>query len=234
MNEITVIVAFIAGLLSFLSPCVLPLVPGFLAYLSGTTATDANNAKLKIFLNSIAFVLGLGLVFATLGVLLNTVLESISYEVQNWLARIGGTIIILFALYLLKLIKIPWLEREHKLKVKTRFSSTYITSFVFGAAFAVGWTPCVGAVLGSVLALAVTQPGTSFILLSSYALGLGIPFLIVGFFTGEAINFIKRFSNALNYFNIVVGILLLILGILVFTNMLNTIANLELLTSFIR
>lgn len=233
MAELTIFVAFIAGLVSFLSPCVLPLIPGFLAYLSGTTVSDAKNARIKVFLNSVAFVLGLGLVFATFGVLLNTVLESISYSVQNWLARIGGIIIILFALYILDLIKIPWLEQEHKLKVTKKFSSTYITSFVFGAAFGVGWTPCVGAVLGSVLALSITMPGKSFILLLSYALGLGMPFLLVGLFTGEATKLIKKYSSFLKYFNIVVGILLLALGVLVFTNTLNLVANLEILNKFL-
>ena len=110
MTELTIYVAFIAGLVSFLSPCVLPLIPGFLAYLSGTTVADSKNAKLKVFLNSVAFVLGLGLVFATLGVLLNTVLESISYSVQNWLGRIGGSIIILFGLYLLACVFAPITE----------------------------------------------------------------------------------------------------------------------------
>ena len=132
MVEVTLIAAFIGGILSFLSPCVLPLIPGFLAYLSGTTLGDTSaSARTKMFLNSVAFVLGFSLVFALLGVLLNTVLEKSSYNVQTWLARIGGIIIILFGLYLVGLIKIPFLEKEHKLKVKKKFSITYITSFVF-------------------------------------------------------------------------------------------------------
>ena len=224
MVETTIIVAFVAGLISFVSPCVLPLIPGFLAYLSGTS-TGQQGAKLKIFLNSVAFVLGFSVIFALLGVLLNTVLERVSYNVQTWLSRIGGIIIILFALYILGLIRISFLEREHKFAVKKKFSITYITSFVFGAAFAVGWTPCVSAILGSILALAVTKPSLSFILLLSYALGLGIPFLAVGLFTTQATRLISKSATVLKYFNIVVGILLLILGILVFTNKLNVVAN---------
>ncbi|MBS3114093.1 cytochrome C biogenesis protein [Candidatus Woesearchaeota archaeon] len=224
MVEPTIIVAFIAGIVSFASPCVLPLIPGFLAYLSGTSAGQ-QNARLKVFLNSVAFVLGFSVIFALLGVLLNTILERISYSVQTWLSRIGGIIIILFALYILGLIKISFLEREHKLAVNKKFSITYVTSFVFGAAFAVGWTPCVSAILGSVFALAVTKPGLSFVLLLSYALGLGIPFLLVGLFTTQATNLINKSATILKYFNIVVGILLLILGILVFTNKLNVVAN---------
>ncbi|MBI2110725.1 cytochrome C biogenesis protein, partial [Candidatus Woesearchaeota archaeon] len=143
MVEPTAIIAFGAGLISFLSPCVLPLIPGFLAYLSGTTGKDSS--RTHTFLNSIAFVLGFSLVFALLGVLLNTILENVSYSVQTWLSRIGGIIIIIFALSILGLIKIGFLQKEHKFHVKKKFSISYITSFVFGAAFAVGWTPCVSA-----------------------------------------------------------------------------------------
>ena len=224
MVEPTIIVSFIAGLVSFVSPCVLPLIPGFLAYLSGTSAGQ-QGARLKIFLNSVAFVLGFSVIFALLGVLLNTVLERVSYSVQTWLSRIGGVIIILFALYVLGLIKMSFLEREHKIAVKKKFSISYVTSFVFGSAFAVGWTPCVSAILGSVFALAVTKPDLGFVLLMSYALGLGIPFLLVGLFTTQAVALINRSATALKYFNIIVGILLLILGILVFTNKLNVVAN---------
>ncbi|HLC60630.1 MAG TPA: cytochrome c biogenesis protein CcdA [Candidatus Nanoarchaeia archaeon] len=224
MVEVSIVIAFIAGVVSFLSPCVLPIIPGFLAYLSGTSATD-ENARLKMFLNSLAFVIGFSFIFALLGVLLNTALERISYSVQEWLSRISGIIIIIFALYVLGLVKMPFLEKEHKLKVKKKFSITYITSFVFGAAFAVGWTPCVSAILGSILALAVAKPGLSFLLLLVYALGLGLPFLLVGLFTTQAIKIINKSSTFLKYFNIIVGILLLILGILVFTNKLNIVAN---------
>ena len=100
MVEVSVVIAFVAGIVSFVSPCVLPIIPGFLAYLSGTSTTN-ENARLKIFLNSAAFVIGFSLIFASLGVLLNTVLERVSYSVQNWLSRIGGLIIILFASFIL-------------------------------------------------------------------------------------------------------------------------------------
>ena len=224
MADPTLYVAFIAGLISFVSPCVLPLIPGFLAYLSGTSLND-ENARLKIFLNSVAFVLGFSLIFALLGLLLNTILERVAYSVQVWLSRIGGAIIILFGLYVLGILKLKFLEKEHKLTIKKKFSITYVTSFLFGAAFAVGWTPCVSAILGSVLALVVTKPGFGFVLLTSYALGLGLPFLFVGLFTGKALEWIQKYQTILKYFNIVVGILLLVLGVLVFTNNLNLVAN---------
>ncbi|MBI2577187.1 sulfite exporter TauE/SafE family protein [Candidatus Woesearchaeota archaeon] len=227
MPEPTIIISFLAGIFSFLSPCVLPLIPGFLAYLSGTSLADeGSKARVKIFLNAVAFVFGFSVIFAVLGILLNTVLEAVSYSVQTWLSRIGGMVIILFGLYVLKLIKIPFLEHEHKFAVRQKFSYPYITSFVFGAAFAVGWTPCVGAILGSVFAIAITKPGLGFVLLLSYAIGLGVPFLLVGLFTTQAMKLIRKSQPFLKYFNWVVGMLLLILGVLVFTGKLNIVANL--------
>src|SRR3989344_6114453 len=121
MADPTLYVAFIAGLISFVSPCVLSLIPGFLAYLSGTSLND-ENARLKIFLNSVAFVLGFSLIFALLGLLLNTILERVAYSVQVWLSRIGGAIIILFGLYVLGILKLKFLEKEHKLTIKKKFS----------------------------------------------------------------------------------------------------------------
>src|SRR3989338_3943206 len=130
----------------------------------------------SIFVNSVFFVLGFSIVFSLVGVLLQSVLLNVSYTVQQWLGYVGGTVIILFGIYLLGLIKIPFLEQEHKLGVKRKFRYSYITSFIFGAAFAVGWTPCVGAVLGGILTLAIVHPGSAFGLLVAYSLGLGIPF----------------------------------------------------------
>ena len=157
----------------------------------------------SIFLNSVFFVLGFSIIFSLVGVLLQSVLAGISYDIQKWLGYIGGTIIIVFGIFLLGLIKIPFLEKEHKLRVKRKFNYSYITSFVFGSAFAVGWTPCVGVILGAILTLAVTEPASAFPLMISYSLGLGIPFLIVGLFTEKAAKAIERAGPWLKYFNYV-------------------------------
>jgi len=231
--EVSITVAFIAGLVSFLSPCVLPIIPGFLAYLAGSGTQGQINRK-EVFLNSFFFVLGFSVVFAALGVLLNTLLERFAYDVQEWLARIGGLIIIFFGLYLTKLIKIPWLDRDHKMAVKIKLKSRYLTSFLFGFAFAAGWTPCVGAALGAILALAATNPGTAFYLLLFYALGLGAPFLLVGLFTAQATSLISKMGRFLVYINVGFGIILIVLGILVFTQYLNLIANFDLVNQIIQ
>lgn len=233
MNDLNIAFAAFAGLVSFLSPCVLPIIPGFLSYLAGASLKESGAKRWPIFANSLFFVLGFSVIFALLGVLLNTILEAIAYDAQIWLARIGGGIIILFGLYLTGLVKIGFLEREHKLEVKTRFNSRYLTSFLFGAAFAAGWTPCVGAVLGAILGLAATAPGSAFTLLFAYSVGLGLPFLLVGLFASQASAFINRYAHVLTYVNVVFGILLIGLGILAFTQNLNLIANLEILNEFL-
>jgi len=187
----------------------------------------------RIFIASVFFVLGFSVIFSLVGVLLQSVLADVATSVQVWLGRIGGVIIILFGIYLLGLIKIPFLEQEHKLKVKWKFNSMYLTSFIFGAAFAVGWTPCVGAVLGAVLTLAATQPGTAFFLMLSYSLGLGIPFLAVGLFTNQAQKVIKKSEKLITYLKYLFGLILILLGILVFVNQLSRIANLAFASAFL-
>ena len=232
MATITYLIAFLAGVVSFLAPCVLPLVPGFLVFLAGTSAGEGTKGRWDTFLASILFVAGFSLVFSLLGVLLNTILAAASYEVQLWLSRIGGLIIIFFGLYLTGLIRVPWLEQEHRFAV-TGIKSRYATAFLFGVAFAAGWTPCVGAALGAILGLAVTMPGLAFSLLLTYSLGLGLPFLITGLFAGQVSGWIRKYSHAVQYVNMAFGIFLIIIGILIFTQTLTLVANLPVLNQFL-
>ena len=185
-----------------------------------------------VFINSVFFVLGFSLIFSIVGILLQTLLSNSAYTVQQWLGYLGGIIIILFGLYLLGLLNVGFLGREHKFKVRT-FKYSYVTSFVFGAAFAVGWTPCVTAALGAILALAVTKPSNAFFLLLSYTLGLGMPFLLVGWFTKESQSLINKAGKWLKYFQYFFAVVLIILGILVFTSQLNRVANLEFITNIL-
>ena len=227
MNILYIGTAFVAGIVSFLAPCVLPVIPGFLAYLAGSTDSESKTKRRDIFINAVFFVLGFSVVFAILGILLQTVLQAVGPEVQTWLSRIGGVVIIFFGLYLVGLVKLNFLEKNHQVRVQKRFRSRFFTSFVFGMAFAVGWTPCAGAVLGGILALAVSSPVSSFFLLFAYALGLGVPFLIVGAFTAQATSWIARAGSAFKYVNIAFGAILILLGILVFTNDLSLLGNFD-------
>lgn len=231
MVEATIPVAFAAGLLSFASPCMLPLVPAFIGYLSGVSLKEMEEAgarkRARVFVHSGFFVLGFALIFSAFGVLLNTVLAGASYDVRVWAGRIGGVLIILFGLELLGLLKIPLPRRGRQLDVSKWLGvrSSYPSSFAFGAAFAVGWTPCVGVVLGSVLTLAAVSPGNAFGLLLAYTIGLGIPFLLAGLFTDRFSGFIQSHRAGWRHVGTASGVFLIAVGVLVFTNNLNLLAN---------
>lgn len=186
-----------------------------------------------VFLSSVFFVLGFSFVFSIVGVLLQTVLVHVSHDVQIWLGRVGGIIIILFGLFLLDLWTPNFLKRTHTVAVTNRFNSSWLTSFAFGAAFAVGWTPCVSAALGAILALAATQATSAFLLLLSYTLGLGVPFLLVGLFVNQAQTLINRAGVWLRYVQYVFGVLLIVMGIFIFVGELSQIANVPLLTNIL-
>ncbi len=181
--------------------------------------------RLNIFLNTVYFVLGFSLIFSILGVILNSVLNTVGNEFRNSLTTIGGFVIIGFGIYLILSIRLRKLNFEKKMTKIPRFKTSYFTSFVFGAAFAAGWTPCVGPVLGSTFVLASTAPGAAFNSLLAYSLGLGVPFLITGAFFSQSTRLIRKITKYLKYFNPVMGIILIILGILVFTNQLTLIGN---------
>jgi cytochrome c-type biogenesis protein len=187
----------------------------------------------SIFWSSVFFVLGFSFVFSIVGVLLQTILIHVSHSAETWLGWIGGTIIILFGLFLLDLISPDFLKAEHKFNVSNKFGSYLITSFVFGAAFALGWTPCVSAALGAILLLATTQAGSAFLLLFAYTLGIGIPFILVGLFVNQVRDLIARAGVWLKYIQYAFGVLLIIIGVLVFTGELSQIANIQFLSDFL-
>ncbi|MDE1761858.1 MAG: hypothetical protein KGH78_01540 [Candidatus Micrarchaeota archaeon] len=191
----------------------------------GSASIPVVNRQEVVFLNSVFFVLGFTFVFASLGTLFQTILAHTAFALMNALRIAGGVVIVLFGMLLIASVKyiIPFFSVEHRIKVK-RFSSTYLTSFVFGVAFAIGWTPCVGAILGAIYTLAATSPGIGFLLLLSFALGLGIPFLIVGAFTSRLYGFVHRIKGFLKYFNIISGLFLIAIGILVITNYIGIIS----------
>jgi len=239
--EITLAVAVLAGLASFVAPCILPMIPAFLAYISGTTLSELNQKngsntvtinRTNIVLNSVFFVIGFSVVFSTLGVIINSVLSTSAGELVEGLNQVGGIIIIGFGVFLLLSTKINKLNIEKKFFPKSSKSS-YPMSFVFGLAFAVGWTPCVGPILGTILTLAATTPSVAFNLLLLYSLGLGIPFILIGVFYSRATRVIRSMSKHLKYYNVILGGFIIFLGILVFTNQLAYIANFPLLNELL-
>lgn len=240
MAEVTFAIAALAGLGSFLAPCILPMIPAFLAYISGTTLSELNQRsgatvtinRTNIILNSVFFVLGFSVVFSIIGVLINRVLSSAAYDLIEGFGQVGGIIIIGFGVLLLLSTKINRLNVEKKIFPK-RNKASYPMSFVFGLAFAAGWTPCVGPILGTILTLAATTPSIAFNLLLVYSLGLGIPFILMGVFYSSASRIIRVMSRHLKYYNAILGAFIIILGVLVFTNQLAYIANFPLLNELV-
>lgn len=227
MASITIGVAFFAGLVSFLSPCVLPLIPGFLAYLAGTSLENAPSGRIKIFTNTVFFVVGIVLVYTAAGFLLNSLFLDVSYSAQYWLSKAAGIIIIFFGIYLTGVLKLPLLEREYKIRLGSVSRANYLSSFLLGAAFAVGWSPCVGPILGSIIVLAATQPGSALVLLLTYSIGLGLPFLLVGLFVSQAAELIRKYAGALRYMNVFFGLIMVIIGWLVFNQRLSVLINIR-------
>ena len=240
MEDPTILIAFSAGLASFIAPCILPMIPAFLAYISGTTLTEISNGqkadskinKINIIANTIFFVLGFSIIFSTLGVLINSILSENINQLTNSLNWIAGIIIVIFGIFMIASTKINSLNKEKKFQIKN-FKSSYPMSFVFGLAFAIGWTPCVGPILGTILTLAATTPSISFTLLLAYSIGLGIPFILIGIFFSKSTKIISSMTKHLKYYNIVLGGFIILLGILIFTNQLAYIANFPLLNEIV-
>jgi cytochrome c-type biogenesis protein len=216
MVDPTIPLAFAAGVVSFLSPCVLPLVPGYLSYMSGLSAGEGGRPSVASWKVALGFVLGFSLVFVALGATA-TLLGSVLRENQTTLARLGGAFIIVMGLIFMGVIKIPWLYRE------ARFHPTPGAglggSVVLGAAFAFGWSPCIGATLGAVLAMAAGRGTTGgaaegALLLGAYSLGLGIPFIAAGLGVARLAAALAWFRRHMRTVNVASGVLLVAVGLL--------------------
>jgi len=212
---IEVFIAFAAGLISFLSPCVLPLIPGYISFISGQSLNDLLESKKVNFISLILFSLGFSFVFILFGATASTLSKLL---LQNYmqLKIAAGLVIIIFALQLLGVINIKLLNYEKKYYTKSPTKPLF--TFIVGMAFGFGWTPCIGPILGSILALASTEKTIlrAIILLSFYSLGLAIPFILSGFLIQRFLIFSKNFRKNINIVSKVGGFILLITGILIF------------------
>jgi cytochrome c-type biogenesis protein len=219
-QDISLAAAFGAGILSFFSPCVLPLVPAYIANLAGSTAIEDKSRKSiwPTLFHSLCFVLGFSIIFVFLGASVGLVGTAITMH-SNTMRIISGILIILLGVFLIASYKIPWLNYEKRFHFKPERNPGYIRSVIMGAAFAVGWTPCVGPILGSILALAWNsqQVWEGAKLLIIYSLGMGIPFIIIGVAWGVVVPFWKSINKYTGIISIVSGALLIIIGILVLT-----------------
>ena len=239
MAEISIVIAFLAGIGSFFAPCILPMVPAFLAYISGTTLSEIKTRdnvisinKANVFFNSIFFVLGFSVVFSALGVAINSIFYENANQIISEFNQIGGIIIIGFGTYMILSHKIRILNVEKKIFPRNT-GVKFPVSFLFGMAFAAGWTPCVGPILGTIITLAATSPSIAFNLLLAYSIGMGIPFVIMGALISKSSKIISKVGKHLKYYTVLFGIVIIVLGVLVFFNQLVLIANFPLLNDLL-
>ena len=216
------LVALGAGLISFLSPCVLPLIPGYISFISGQSLNELIESKKVNIVPLLLFSLGFSFVFILFGAAASA-LGKILLQNSNYFRVIAGTIIIIFSLQLLGIINIKFLNYEKK--YYTNKSSTPVFIFIIGMAFGFGWTPCIGPILGSILAIASTEENIfkGVTMLSFYSLGLAIPFVLSGFLIQKFLLFSKNFKKNINIISKIGGIILLITGILILTNQLQAL-----------
>jgi len=217
----TLSIAFIAGLISFLSPCVLPLIPGYISYICGTSFNDLKNKNKKIIVEkTIFFTLGFSIVFIAFG-LTASFIGNFLLSNSNILRIIAGSVIIIFSLQLLEIINIKFLDKDIRI-FTNKYNKNLMFPLIVGAAFGFGWTPCIGPILGSILTLAALEEtiNKSVLLLSFYSLGLAVPFIISGILIDSFFKFSKSFKKYLLLVNKIGGIILLFTGIAIFTDQL--------------
>ena len=227
-ESISYIVAFTAGLLSFFSPCVLPLVPAYIANLAGTTIVDDKSRTnyLPTLFHSLFFVLGFSLIFVALGASVGLV-GNVIHAHSTLLRQIAGGVIIIFGIFMIAAFKLPWLNYEKRISTDVGSKPGYFRSVVIGAVFALGWTPCIGPILGAILMLAGMSQTMwqGALLLVIYSLGLGIPFIIIGLAWGMIMPLWKGINRHLGTISIVSGVLLIIVGILIFIGQLSFLSQ---------
>jgi cytochrome c-type biogenesis protein len=225
------IAAFLAGILSFLSPCVLPLVPGYVSLISGATVEDLQSEQRRmlstVMLHSVTFVLGFSVVFIALGAVATSI-GQFANEYHSLLSKVAGVVVIIFGLHLTGLLKIKALYADKRLH-DVKGGASALGSFAVGFAFAFGWTPCIGPILATILVLAGAQ-GTvlkGIVLLAVYSLGLAVPFLLTSLGVDRFLAFYSRFRRHLHTVEVFSGILLIAVGVLIFLN------NLRLLSGYL-
>ncbi len=231
-NDVSIFIAFGGGLISFFSACVLPLIPAYISFITGLsleeiTSDEHKIAKTgKIIISVLLFILGFSLIFTILGASAS-IAGKLIFSYRYILVKVAGLIIIIFGLHLTGLFRISFLNFEKRIDFSKGRKISYITSFLVGLGFAIGWTPCVGPILASVLLLASTTESVSqgMFLLFIYSMGLGLPFLVVGLMVNKFLAYFKKIKKYLGAIELISGLFLIIIGLLIFFDKLNLISN---------
>jgi cytochrome c-type biogenesis protein len=226
--QVTIGLAFLAGLASFLSPCVFSLIPAYIGYLGGRAvggeATERN--RLITFTHGVAFVLGFSAVFITLGVA-SSAFGRLLFDLRFVLSKVGGIVVIIFGLHMIGVFRIPFLEYDTRVQTMPDRRWGYLSSALMGVFFSAGWAPCVGPVLGAILTLALNggSISTGVSLLSAYSAGLAIPFLLAALGVGWVSLALRKYGKALHYLEKAMGVVLIVLGIMLFAGVFERIAQ---------
>src|SRR5690349_9802808 len=235
ISIVNILIAFVGGLLSFLSPCVLPLVPGYISLMSGVSIDNINQgvagARRAVIANSIAFNAGLSVIFLALGSTAGLVGATIISNV--WVRVIGGAVIIIFGLHLIGLLKIKYLYKDTR-HFKNEEPRGIWGSLTLGIAFAAGWTPCIGPILGGIIGLAATSGGwrSGLVLSAFYSAGLAVPFLLTGLGINQFLSFYKGFRRHLHKVEVISGVVLIVVGLLVMSGQSTLLASSRLTALF--
>jgi cytochrome c-type biogenesis protein len=224
-TNVSLLFAFIGGLLSFLSPCVLPLVPSYLGFVTGFTVHEMSDRRKLAMAHAVLFVLGFTLVFMLFGASATALGRVLKYY-EVWFQRIGGALIILFGLYCLGVLKLSFLDRDARLHLD-RKPVGFLGSLLVGMTFGAGWTPCIGPILGAILGLAASEDslGRGMLLLGTYSAGLAVPFLIAAWAVEWFLDFFQRFRRYLPWVQRISGIILIVVGLLMATGQFTRMAG---------
>jgi cytochrome c-type biogenesis protein len=223
-ESLTLFVAFTAGLLSFLSPCVLPLVPSYLTFITGLGLEDVSRSRRTTVTHALLFVLGFSLIFVAMGAGA-TAFGQLMLAYRAWIARVGGVLMVIMGLWMLGAFQFDALQRERRVHLSDK-PLGYLGTVVVGIAFGAGWSPCLGPALGAILMLAATESELSkgIVMLSAYSLGLAVPFLLAALGVERFLEFFKRFRSKLGHVNRIAGALLIVVGLLMFTGWFQRLA----------
>jgi cytochrome c-type biogenesis protein len=224
-QSVGIAISFAAGLLSFLSPCVLPLIPSYVTFVTGLTLEDVQRSRRIALIHSLLFVLGFTLVFLALGATATTLGRMLGYN-REWVGRVGGVLVIILGLYLLGVLNFGIFSQERRLHLATKPLGYLGTVFV-GMAFAAGWTPCIGPILGAVLTYTASSADLNrgLVLLSAYSLGLAVPFVIAALVIDKFLVFFQKYKRALVWTTRVSGALLIFVGILMLTDTMRLLSQ---------
>jgi cytochrome c-type biogenesis protein len=230
LSPITVPLAFAAGLLSFVSPCVVPLVPVYLSYLSGSSLSgETPPSRPQVFGHALFFVGGFTLAFTVLFGLPTTLLGSTLETYSRWIAKVGGAVLILFGLHTMRVITLPFLDAIRRVEIGEGVTPSYARSVLVGVTFGAGWTPCIGPLLSTVVMLAFTEPSRAVGYTFVYAMGLAVPFLVTALLLTRAVDWLRRLNRHMRVVEVVSGLLMVGVGVLLIGGAL-TVLN----TYFIR